>query len=98
MSEVASRHHPGEKYGDTKRTTPLQDEILVKFDELSRSPKKLRLFFNKYAELIDRMPDPNQTVMSGYGKKSNPKNQKEMWELLINSTTEKAEPKAKELF
>lgn len=98
MSEVASRHHPGEKYGDAKRTTPLQDEILVKFDELSRSPKKLRLFFNKYAELVDRMPDPNQTVMSGYGKKSNPKNQKEMWDLLISSTNEKAEPKAKELF
>ena len=55
------------------QTTPLQNKMMVKFDELKRSPKKLRELLSCYVETVQDAPDPRQTTMTfvGGGSKKN---------------------------
>jgi len=47
------------------QTTPLQNEMLVKFDALKRSPKKMRQLMNHYIDAVEAMPDAGQGGLFG---------------------------------
>jgi hypothetical protein len=50
-----------------EQTTPLQNDMLVKVDQLKRSPKKLRQLMNHYIDAIEQMPDARQEGMALFG-------------------------------
>lgn len=43
--------------------TDVQKKMLLKFDEISRSPKQIREWFEKYADFVIKAPDPKQAGM-----------------------------------
>ena len=48
-----------------RETTAFQDELLVYFDEIGRSPKKIREFFGSYASAVEDAPHPDQRDLFG---------------------------------
>lgn len=48
-----------------RETTPFQDELLLYFDEIGRSPKKIREFLESYAAAVEDAPPPSQVDLFG---------------------------------
>jgi chemotaxis protein histidine kinase CheA len=55
----------GQSTLEERETTAFQDELLIYFDEIGRSPKKIREFLNSYAAAVEDAPHPDQVDLFG---------------------------------